>query len=32
VLVVVVLIVAVYLSRRAAPPAMIWRSEHSSSH
>lgn len=32
VLVVVVLIVAVYLSRRTAPPAMIWRSEHSSSH
>ncbi|MBH0210287.1 MAG: hypothetical protein HP495_17540, partial [Nitrospira sp.] len=32
VLVVVVLIVAVYLSRRTAPPAMIWRSEHSSLH
>ncbi len=32
VLVVVVLIIAVYFSRRTAPPAMIWRSEHSSSH
>jgi uncharacterized membrane protein (DUF373 family) len=32
VLVVVVLIVAVYLSRRTAPPTMIWRSENHSSH